>query len=605
MTVYPGVEAMLFEHTDDWVKLLRFKLLPQLAGEKCLVVALAGGTNCGKSTVFNMLLGSSISPIRATAAATCHPVLAANAKRLADCADGHLLPEFTPVPLTDAEAVLRRDIAGDTLFTAEAATLPDHLILLDTPDVDSIDTINWEQADNIRAAGDVLIAVLTGEKYKDERVVQFFRQAAASGRWIVPLMNKADPSDDFEVARQQLEEFCEETAIDADVYCLPHDFSIAKAIEKGAGPVPIPGLDGLPPLFEYLRTVDVAAVKDAVLDQTVRHFLGESDAFLSRLDETIAQFRTLAEDFRQRADQYADKYDPAPGAEIGHLFHAFVTERRGPVRRAIGQTSAAVAKQAVRLGHAARDAFIKRATLDTVEVKKAQADLDKLHGDAVEDIVRQLARSYFESSRSVREPVAGLLQAALEEVDLDAAAAAIRKEVIRDQGLSDEFRAHAQTMLEDWWESDTGSRRALETLDVVLAVTPVAMAAPMSVLTGGFGVAETLTITAGPLAQQFVSRVAEYQFGDKMFDFLSPWRREQHDRLVRAIEQHLCAPALAEVEAVLAVLEGDGVQALRGATADIRRKRTQHDGADSAIHTDQHDLEAHAGESEADAANTD
>ena len=610
---HEAVGILLFAKADDWIRLLRFKLLPHLAGEGCLVVAVAGGTNCGKSTVFNMLLGSAVSPIRATAAATCHPVLAANERRIAECQEGLLVPEFTPVPLTDAEAILQREVSGDTLFTTLAPALPDRLILLDTPDVDSIDTINWEQAENIRAAGDVLIAVLTGEKYKDERVVQFFRQAAASGRWIVPLMNKADPSDDFEIARQQLDEFCEEAGIDADVYCLAHDFTIAKALERNEGPVPIPGIDGRPPLKEYILGLDVAGMKGRVFSQTVQHFLHEAGEFTADLDEMTEQLRATVDEFRRRAATYASKYDPAPGAEIGHLFHAFVTERRGPVRRAIGQTSAAVAKGATRIAQSARDAFVKRATLDSSAVKKAQADIDAIHGEAIEQIAQDLARSYFESARSVREPAAAMLRSALDEVDIDSAVAQIRAQAVQTENLSDEFREHAQKMLETWWADDTGSRRALETLDVLLAVTPIAIAAPMTVITGGFGVVETVTVTAGPLAQQFVARVAEYQFGDKMFDFLSPWKAEQHARLAKAIEEHLCGPALREIEEVLAVLEGESTASMRAALEQVRTiqaaiEESIEDSVDNATgNATENSVEkiGDMGESEADAADTD
>src|SRR5690606_23338045 len=102
---------------------------------------------------------------------------------------------------------VERTTPPNALFVATHEQLPDRLVLLDTPDVDSIETEHWAVADIIRAAGDVLVAVLTGEKYKDDRVVSYFRQALASGRVVVPVMNKANPARDFEVARNQLAEF--------------------------------------------------------------------------------------------------------------------------------------------------------------------------------------------------------------------------------------------------------------------------------------------------------------------------------------------------------------------------------------------------------------
>src|SRR5690606_7867964 len=105
------------------------------------------------------------------------------------------------------------DVPDDTLFVTQRDSLPDRLILMDTPDVDSIDKANWSTAENIRAAGDVLIAVVTGEKYKDEKVQAFFRAAAASGRIVLPLLNKADPHNNFETARAQLDDFCDDIGL--------------------------------------------------------------------------------------------------------------------------------------------------------------------------------------------------------------------------------------------------------------------------------------------------------------------------------------------------------------------------------------------------------
>ena len=97
------------------------------------------------------------------------------------------LGEISPGLATDGS------LPADVLFVTCEASLPDDLILMDTPDVDSIEKRNWEVSEHIRAAGDVLIAVLTAEKYKDERVVADFREAVASARGVIPVMNKAKP----------------------------------------------------------------------------------------------------------------------------------------------------------------------------------------------------------------------------------------------------------------------------------------------------------------------------------------------------------------------------------------------------------------------------
>ena len=70
-------------------------------------------------------------------------------------------------------------------------------------------------------------------------------------------------------------------------------------------------------------------------------------------------------------------------------------------------------------------------------------------------------------------------------------------------------------------------------------------------------------VVAGPLAEQFVARVIEYQFGDAMFDFLSPWREEQQQHLAEALLGVVAAPVLGDLESMLAVLEGEGTDKLR------------------------------------------
>ena len=111
-------------------------------------------------------------------------------------------------------------------------SLPDHLVLMDTPDVDSIMKRNWEVAAHLRAAGDVMIAVITGEKYKDERVVEFFRQAVSAGRVVVPVMNKANPAENFAVARRQTEEFCHDVGIEGPAFVISHDFAIGEDLRR-------------------------------------------------------------------------------------------------------------------------------------------------------------------------------------------------------------------------------------------------------------------------------------------------------------------------------------------------------------------------------------
>ena len=59
---------------EEWRQLLTGKLLPQLDLPPLLIVAIIGGTNIGKSVIFNHLAGENASAATPLAAGTKHPV---------------------------------------------------------------------------------------------------------------------------------------------------------------------------------------------------------------------------------------------------------------------------------------------------------------------------------------------------------------------------------------------------------------------------------------------------------------------------------------------------------------------------------------------------
>jgi hypothetical protein len=553
----PAVADAVFSATDEWRDLLRYKLVPHLSGEGCLIAAVAGGTNTGKSTVFNLLLRERVSPIVATAAATRRPVIAGNRIRAAQCLESKLVPEFDPRLLENPDDVVGGESPDDALFVVETDRLPDRLVLLDTPDVDSIDTDHWAVAEHIRAAGDVLVAVVTGEKYKDERVVAFFRRARESGRVVVPVMNKSNPADDFAVARRQLEEFRSDVDIDAPGFAVAHDFNLNADVSA-----PIRSLDGDTDLFDYLGSLDVPAIKRRVYRGTVERFAHQTGDFLNHA-ETVAQgLRAVAHDFEARAKNAARSYDPAPGTEVSGLFHEYIQEKRGPVRRVIGSTSKEIFRGARYVARSIRQALQKRADLDTVQQPPTDAEIRADHVRAIDQIARALATSYIESSRNASEPAGHLLEAAVAELDADAAVAAVVGDTVRSESISGEFRQHAHRMLDEWWRDHTGKRRVLEGLDTLLALTPAAIAVPISLYTAGVGVSETVVV-AGPFVEQFLARVIELQFGDAMFDFLSPWKHEQQQALEDALRAHVTDPCLAGLRECLAPFESESFAEMR------------------------------------------
>jgi len=144
---------------EEWFALLEHKLVAQL-DEPFLVVAVVGGTNIGKSVVFNHLAGETASAVSPLAAGTKHPVCLAPPGFADQAPLDKLFEGFSVRPWHSPD-----DALGESdehrLFWRVGANVPPSLLLLDTPDIDSDAQVNWQRADQIRQSSDVLIAILT------------------------------------------------------------------------------------------------------------------------------------------------------------------------------------------------------------------------------------------------------------------------------------------------------------------------------------------------------------------------------------------------------------------------------------------------------------
>ena len=213
------------EH-ENWYALLKYKLMPQLTGKPFLLVAVMGGTNTGKSLIFNHLAGEAFSAVDHRASGTKHPVCLVP-KISGTASFGSVLARhfdsFRCVTWSNAEQPL--ELSDEHyLYWLEGANVPENLLLLDTPDFDADRAVNWDRAKSIRHAADVLIAVLTEQKYNDAVVRRFFREAAEAGKPIIVLFNMIDLNGDREHLSRWLEQFCRETGTQPiDVLAAPYN----------------------------------------------------------------------------------------------------------------------------------------------------------------------------------------------------------------------------------------------------------------------------------------------------------------------------------------------------------------------------------------------
>ena len=214
----------------DWYDLLVRKLLPQLEDHAYLIVAVVGGTNIGKSVVFNHIAGFRASSSSPLASGTKHPVCLVPDGFPEQHNLQSLFPAFELRPWIDSDEALA-SYSEHCLFWRTNKAVPPNLVILDTPDVDSDAPVNWLRADAVRQAADVLVAVLTQQKYNDAAVKQFFRKAADEDKAALIIFNQVELPDDEPYWPLWLNTFCGETGLQPEfVYLAPNDRKSAEAI---------------------------------------------------------------------------------------------------------------------------------------------------------------------------------------------------------------------------------------------------------------------------------------------------------------------------------------------------------------------------------------
>jgi hypothetical protein len=150
-----------------------------------LVVGIVGPNNAGKSALFTALSQTAHSPSDPRGGAT-----------------SQLRAVAAPTVLEHARRALP-PLAGEDseIAWAAAPALPDHLVLVDSPDFDSTATRNHTAAAWMLRAADLLVVVVTKNTYANAAVRTWLEEATARGR---PYLLVHNESPSAEIARDQL-----------------------------------------------------------------------------------------------------------------------------------------------------------------------------------------------------------------------------------------------------------------------------------------------------------------------------------------------------------------------------------------------------------------
>ena len=142
---------------------LRLKVIPELEADRRLpvFVAVQGGTNVGKSTLFNVLAGKILSPVVVQASATKHPLMFLHESWRPTLLEAGALGQFQCHELGDPKELLVDSEQTDLLylrFHGDEALAG--VALIDSPDFDSALLTNLAVARRIAALADVTLFVI-------------------------------------------------------------------------------------------------------------------------------------------------------------------------------------------------------------------------------------------------------------------------------------------------------------------------------------------------------------------------------------------------------------------------------------------------------------
>ncbi len=204
-------QSVLTQVSNDAVKTLYQQRVEQLllteafirkghliegASMQPLHIAVVGPTQAGKSSLVNLLLGSQIAGVSPLAGYTIHPQGFCHGLSTAECKGlQHYFGRFQQLQ-PEQLSKERHDCYSLTATEGNSLLLPQG-VLWDTPDFDSIDSANYrEGVIRAMALADVIILVVSKEKYADQSVWEMMSALAVLHQPTLICLNKLVPGSE-------------------------------------------------------------------------------------------------------------------------------------------------------------------------------------------------------------------------------------------------------------------------------------------------------------------------------------------------------------------------------------------------------------------------
>ncbi len=185
-------------------------------------IAVVGPTQAGKSSVVNLLLNTEAAIASPLAGYTRHAQGFINRPTSADivAATDSLLPWLTRVP---QKALSNDDLQQYSLTEVPSGPGEPARIVWDSPDFDSVSSRTYRSTvPMLCAISDLLVMVVSREKYADQSVWELLRLFAPAGRPTLLCINKTQAETRAAIVEAVEKKLKEESLDDIEVFALPY-----------------------------------------------------------------------------------------------------------------------------------------------------------------------------------------------------------------------------------------------------------------------------------------------------------------------------------------------------------------------------------------------
>src|SRR6218665_912263 len=542
--VLPSLEPIT--HGDDAEAVrrlqerLRRDLLPRLGGEDAplLLVAIAGPNNVGKSTLFNALVGTSLSPARPEGGLTKQCLAATHPDTWTGALRDFLTRRYDIVLVSEGETA-PVDAPGPSgrLYLVLSEAVPRGLVVMDTPDFDSVYRDNRDRAEALLVTVDVLIFVVSRQTYQNAALVDFLRGTVGHGHPYLLVYNEASRE---ETARGHLDKLAGDVGHHPLArYLAPHQ----PEVEAGEKPLATHPLDGGQALSALLgEPTHARALKARALQASLRDARAEMEqlarAATAATEEPERLRLRLRHELHAVGRAAALRAVPADG-----MVEAFRDEldSRSTFHRYVRLPFRGLATALTFVSRQVRRSFVGPEPTAPPVVQSTETTLRDGVRRLVEGFAPEVAA--WKGEARLREALTESLgPATLARLEEPLGFEALQAQVSDREGLYQFCRGLVATELQG------GPREELlQSLATLVYSVPAGAAAVVTVVTGGFGQDAVIwagTLLSTPLLERFVDLLGT----DVRERVTNRWAESHGDTLARALAERFFAPLLGQLD---------------------------------------------------------